>query len=108
MSLSNGLLNMFNDPWIGDKGNEARDKSSQFKVEMKVYLCYPGHGIMGHAIVVEATPTGCWLGVDIDHTFAKLTLLRPAEIYSGARCLFIQPMQEGVSILVDLVGRTIL
>ena len=87
MPLSNGSHNMFNDPSTGDEGNEARDRSSQFKVGMKVYLCYPGHGIVGHAIVVETTPTGCWLGVDIDHTFVELTLLRPAEIYSGAQCL---------------------
>ena len=108
MPLSNGSHNMFNNPSIGDEGNEARDKSSQLEVGMKVYLCYPGHGIVGHAIVVEATPTGCWLGVDIDHTFIELTLLRPTEIYSGAQCLLIQPMQEGVSILADSVGRTIL
>ena len=58
--------------------------------------------------MVEATPIGYWLGVDIDHTFVELTLLRPAEIYSGARCLLIQPMQQDVSILANLVGRTIL
>ena len=69
---------------------------------------YPGHGIVGHAMVIEAVPTGCWLGVDIDHTFAEFTLLRPVEIHAVERSLFVHPMQEGISVLTESIGRTIL
>ena len=65
----------FNDLLTGNWDDDANNKHNQFEPGMQAFLRYPGHGIVGHAIVIEAVPTGCWLGVNIDHTFAEFTLL---------------------------------
>ena len=107
-SSSCSLVDDFNDPLTGNWDDDANDRCNKFEPRMRAFLCFPGHGIVGHAMVIEAVPTGCWLGVDIDHTFAEFTLLRPVERHVLAQSLFVHPMQEGISVFAESIGRKIL
>lgn len=107
MSSSCGLEDEFSDQETGSHDNEAKNYNL-FELGKYVYLSYPRHGVIGRAIVIEATPLGCWLGVNIDHTYTALTLVRPVELSHEAQSLLIHPIQEGVSVLADSFERTIL
>ena len=61
MSSSCGPDDDFNDPLTDNWDDDANDMRNQFEPGMQAFLCYPGHGIVGHAIVIEAVPLGVGL-----------------------------------------------
>jgi hypothetical protein len=79
-----------------------------FEAGATVSLHRRGFGVVGKGIIIESSPVGHWLGVDIARTMTSLILVRPTDIKLSALTLPVIPSQTGFTVLGDVVYRTLL
>ena len=75
---------------------------------MDVTLLYPDIGAVGSGFILEAQPTGIWLGVCFTDDIQQYVVLRPSEIFPEFRTLPIHPRQLGISVIGQALDKTVL
>jgi hypothetical protein len=75
---------------------------------MTVLLYYYHIGLVGEGILLEQSPSGHWLGINIEDEPHPYVMLTPTDIQSFARLLPLMIRQDGLTVLSNTIGRAIL
>ena len=90
-------------------GSEASTNSyPPLRTGDEVTLSILGFRDVGQGIVVDASPEGQWLGVDISLEPCPLILVRLHSISKEAQISPLWPFQRGIQSLADAIDRTVL